>query len=218
MAAAIDFYGGEGAGVWTLITGADTGVGFFGATFGNSVQVGEYQDTTFISKKNGSTSGAQLTNCKYDTSDGIGIIINGDVAVVPSAVPINSGTMNIRFTFSDNDTVVQTRACELRIFDRSTITNGATGVITQVLQIVNGGSGVSSSGTAEAPASHTGWIAPSGSGVTMALLSSAGSGGLSPSGTNTVDTRHDWYTCLSATPISIGSKELFGLYVQLEYL
>jgi hypothetical protein len=213
MAAAINFYAGEGAGVWTDLS--SSGMGFFGATFGTSVQVGQYQDSTFISSANGASEGPQATNCKYDTSDGSGTIINGDVAVAPSAVPINSGTMNIRFTF---DTVVKTQNCQLRIFDRTTITNGATGVITQVLQVSNGGSGVSSSGTAEAPASHTGWIAPSGSGVTVALLSSAGSGGLSPSGTDTTDTRHDWYACLSATPTSIGSKELFGLYCQLEYL
>ena len=76
------------------------------------------------------------------------------------------------------------------------ITNGTEGVTTQVLQVCNGGSGVSSSGTALAPASHPGWVAPSGSGVTVPLLSSAGSGGLSPSGTDTQDTRHDWYVCI----------------------
>jgi hypothetical protein len=213
MAAAIDFYAGQGAGVWVDLN--SSGLGFFGASFGNSVQVGQYQDSTYITNGTGSVEGPQGTNCKYDTSDGSGTIINGAVAVQPSAVPINSGSMNIRFTF---DTPVKTQNSELRIFDRTVITNGATGVTTQVLQVANGGSGVTSSGTAEAPASHTGWIAPSGSGVVMALLYSAGSGGLSPSGTDTQDTRHDWYICMSATPLSIGSKEAFGLYTQLEYL
>ena len=212
MAAAINFYAGQGAGVFVNLNAS--GLGFFGASFGTSVQVGEYQDSTFISASDGSTEGPQATNCKYDTVTS-GVIIDGAAAVVPSAVAINSGTLNIRFTF---DSPVKTQNCELRIFDRTTITAGAEGVTTQVLQVANGGSGVSSSGTAEAPASHTGWITPSGSGVTVALLSSAGSGGLSPSGTDTQDTRHDWYTCLSATPLSIGSKENFGMYVQLEYL
>jgi len=214
MAAAIDFFAGQGGG--TFVDLNSSGLGFFGATFGTSVQVGQYQDSTFISASDGSApAGPQATNCKFDASDGSGVLIDSDAAIVPSAVPINSGTLNIRFTF---DTVVKTQNAEMRIFDRTTITNGATGVTTQVLQIVNGGSGVSTSGTATAPASHLGWIAPSGSGVKVALLSSAGSGGLSPSGTDTVDTRHDWYTCMSATPLSIGSKELFGMYVQLEYL
>jgi len=211
MSAAIDFYAGQGGGTWVDLS--SSGLGFFGASFGNSVQVGQYQDSTYITTSNGSTEGPEATNSKYITSSGVSI--NGDVTVVPSAVAINSGTMNIRFTF---DSAVKTQNCELRIFDRTNINNGAEGVTTQVLQICNGGSGVSSSGTAVAPASHSGWIAPSGSGVTVALLSSAGSGGLSPSGTDTEDTRHDWYVNISATPLSIGSKQNYGLYVQLEYL
>lgn len=212
MAAAINFYAGQGGGTWVDLNAS--GLGFYGASFGNSVQVGEYQDSTYITNSAGVSQGPQSTNTKYDTVT-TGVIIDGDAAIVPSAVAINSGTLNIRFTF---DSSVKTQNCELRIFDRTVITNGATGVTTQVLQICNGGSGVSSSGTAEAPASHSGWVAPSGSGIVMALLYGAGSGGLSPSGTDTQDTRHDWYTCMSASPLSIGSKEAFGLYVQLEYL
>ena len=213
MAAAITFYAGQGGGTWTSLN--SSGLGFFGASFGTSVQVGQYQDSTFISASDGSApAGPTATNCKYDTVTS-GVIINADSAVVPSAVVVNSGTMNIRFTF---DSAVKTQNCELRIFNRSSITAGAVGVTTQVLQVVNGGSGVSSSGTLVAPASHTGWIAPSGSGVTVSLLSSAGSGGLSPSGADTTDTRHDWFTCISASPLSIGSKEAFGVYCQLEYL
>ena len=212
MAAAIVFYAGQGGGTFTSLS--SSGLGFFGASFGTSVQVGEYNDSTFISSSNGSSEGPQATNCKYDTVTS-GVIVNADVAVVPSSMVVNSGTLNIRFTF---DTVVKTQNAQLRIFNRSNINVAAVGVTTQVLQIANGGSGVDTDGTALAPGSHPGWIAPSGSGLTMALLSSAGSGGLSPSGVDTTDTRHDWYTCVSASPLSIGSKESFGLYVQLEYL
>lgn len=212
MAAEIKFYAGQGGGTWVDIT-ASSGLGFFGASFGTSVQVGQYQDSTFITTGNGSVQGPTASNCKYITSSGVSI--NGDDTVVPSSIVVNSGTMNVRFTF---DSAVKTQNAELRIFDRTTIAAGATGVTTQVMQLVNDGSGVSSSGTPLAPASHAGWVAPSGSGVVVSLLSSAGSGGLSPSGSDTQDTRHDWYACLSASPLSIGSKQLFGLYVQLEYL
>lgn len=214
MAASIDFYGGEGGGTWTDLNAS--GVGFFGASFGTSVQVGEYQDSSFICDSDGGADNGetQLTNCKFDSPSGT--IINGATSVVPSAVPINSGTLNIRFTYTDS--AVKTQNCQLRIFNRTNINVGAVGVTTQVLQICNGGSGVTTSGTLLSPGTHPGWIAPSGSGTTMALLNSAGSGGLSPSGSDTQDMRHDWYVALSATPTSIGSKELFGLYVQLEYL
>lgn len=214
--AAIDFYAGEGAGVWTDMN--TSGLGFFGAAFATSVQVGQYQDSTFITNGGGSVNEGAVTNCKFDTSDGSGILVNGDVAVQPSAIAINSGTMNIRFTFTSPATAVQTQNCELRITNRLVSTSGAVGVTTQVLQIANGGSGVSTSGTAEALADHLGWIAPSGDSVVVSLLSSAGSGGLSPSGVDTKDARHDWYIALSATPLSIGAKTAYGLYVQLEYL
>jgi len=212
MAATIAFYGGEGGGTYNSI--GSSGVGFFGTSFGTSVQVGEYQDSTFVCSSNGTLEGPSLTNCKFDTVAS-GVIINGDTAIDPSGVPIESGTLNIRFTF---DSAVKTQNCELRIYDRSDITAGAVGVLTQVVQICNGGSGVSSTGTAVAPASHPGWITPSGDGVVVNLLSSPGSGGLSPNGVDTEDTRHDWYVGISASPTSIGSKTSFGMYCQLEYL
>lgn len=213
MAAEIKFYAGQGEGVWVDL--ASSGLGFFGASFGTSVQVGEYQDSTFVSKSDGSApAGPEATNCKYDTVTS-GVIIDGSGAVQPSAVALNDSTLNVRFTY---DSIVKTQNCELRIYDRSDVNSGATGVTTQVCQICEGGSGVTSSGTAVAPASHSGWIAPSGSGVTVILLYSAGESGLSPSGVDTTDNRHDWYTCISASPLSIGSKEAFGLYVALEYL
>lgn len=213
MAAAINFYAGQGGGDFVSLNAS--GLGFFGVSFGTSVQVGQYQDSTFISASDGSApAGPTTTNCKYDTVTS-GVIVNGEPAVTPSSMVINSGTLNIRFTF---DSAVKTQNAELRVFNRTSITAGADGVTTQVLQIVNDGSGVSSSGTAIDASSHPGWIAPSGSGVVVALLNSAGLSGLSPNGADTQDVRHDWYTCISATPLSIGSKESFGLYIQLEYL
>ncbi len=214
MAAEISFYAGQGGGTWVDMS--TSGMSFFGAAFGNSVQVGQYQDSTFITGSDGTPEGPQATNCKFETPSGI--IVDGDSSIQPSAIATNSGTMNVRFTYDVAPSSVKTQNCELRIFDRSVITNGATGVTTQVLQIANGGSGVTTGGVAAAPASHLGWITPSGSGVVVALLSSAGTSGLSPSGVNTQDERHDWYVCLSATPLSIGAKSAYGLYVQLEYL
>jgi len=52
----------------------------------------------------------------------------------------------------------------------------------------------------------------------MTLSSSPGTSGLRPSGANTLDARHDWYVAISASPDSIGSKTLYGLYISLEFL
>ena len=68
MAAAITFFAGQGGG--TFINMNSSGMGFFGAAFGNSVQVGQYQDSTFITNGTGSIQGPQATNVKFDTTDG----------------------------------------------------------------------------------------------------------------------------------------------------
>lgn len=208
MAAAIDFFNGPGT------TGLTTsGVGFYGASFGTSVQVASYQDTTFITNSNGTINGGQLTNDKY-LGNVSGISIDGGSAIQLSGVPVVSGTLNIRFTF---DTAVKTQNEYLRIFDRVDPDAPASGVTSQVAQFVNGGSGVNQT-TGVAQASHNGWLALAGSGTVMKLLTSPGSGGLSPSGVDTTDVRHDWYCGISASPDSIGSKTSFGAYVELEYL
>ena len=208
MAAAIDFY--HGNGTTALST---SGVGFYGATFGSSVQVASFQDSTFITNSNGTVNGGAMNNNKY-VGTSSGVQVNGDSTVNLNTVALASGSLNVRFTF---DSVVMTQNGQFRIMDRVDADAPASGVTSEVAQLCNGGSGVDQ-GTGAAQASHNGWMALAGSGTTMTLLSSPGSGGLSPSGTGTTDTRHDWYLTLSATPTSIGSKTSFGAYVSLEYL
>ena len=209
MAAAITFLAG-GSGYPTDITGS--GLGFFGASFGTSVQVGQFQDTTFITNGAGSVDAGASTNGKYPGNSS-GVEIDGASEVQLSGVPLESGSLNIRFTF---DTVVTTQNAELRIFDRVDKDNDASGVTTQTDQLVNGGSGVEANGNASG--TNTGWVSLNGSGSTMVLLNSPGSGGLSPSGADTDDTRHDWFVFLSPSPDSIGSKTEYGLFVELEFL
>ncbi len=215
MGASVDFFaglGGEASGV--DVTGS--GIGFYGASFGSSVQVGQYQDSTFLTNSTGSLNGGPLDNNKYQ-GDVSGVSNNGETAIHISGLPLESGTVNVRFT---NGTNVKTQNGEARIFDRTTITEAASGVTTQVAQLVNGGSGVEpTTGTAQTwDSSEDGWQQLAGSGTVMVLLNSPGSGGLSPSGDVTEDTRHDWYLCLSGSPDSIGSKTLYGLYIALEFL
>lgn len=210
MPAAIDFRGGLGATNESL--GA-SGVGFYGATFGASVQVGSYQDKTFITNSNGTVNAGELDNNKY-VGTSSGVQVNGGSTENLSGVPLASATLNVRFTYDDP---VQTQNGEARIFDRSDVDNDASGVTCFVAQLVNGGSGVNQS-TGAAQASHNGWMELQGSGTVMTLLNSPGESGLSPSGDSTTDDQHDWYLSISASPDSIGSKTLFGLFVQTEYL
>lgn len=208
MAAALKFYAGTAYG--SDITGS--GLGFYGSSgFGTSVQVGQYQDTTFITNGAGSVNAGTALNAKF--IDASGASINGGGRVDLDTLPIGSGTLNVRFTF---DSAVKTQNCELRIYDRTDEDNDPSGVTCKVAQICQGGSGVSSSGTLEA--AHGGFEELAGSGTVMVLLASPGESGLTPSGVDTEDDRHDWYAALSASPDSIGSKTAFGLWVELEYL
>ncbi len=214
MGAAVDFFGGLG-GEASGVDLAGSGIGFYGASFNSSVQVGQYQDTSFITTSNGSVEGPQVDNNKYQGNVS-GVSNNADTVIHISGLPLESGTVNVRFT---NDAEVNTQNGEARIFDRTSIDDGASGVTTQVAQLVQGGSGVEpTTGAAQTwDVGEDGWQALDGSGTLMVLLNNPGSGGAGPSGAST-DTRHDWYLCISATPTSIGSKTLFGLFIQLEFL
>jgi len=102
----------------------------------------------------------------------------------------------------------------LRIFDRNNISNAASGVTTKVAQLIHTAHIESvSDGLGDAS-----WNTPAGSSVIMSLVGSPGVSGLQETSTTHTDTRHDFYTIISASPDSIGAKTLYGLYVELEYL
>lgn len=206
MAASIDFYAGENFNLEQL---GGSGLGFFGSSgFGTSVAVGVYQGTTYITDGAGAVQGPQVDNVKWTHAN------SGEVAgttnLVLTAIPNYQATLNIRFT---NDESVKTQNAQARIFDRSNINNAASGVTTKCAEIIHTDNTQTDNGSGD-----TSWITPAGSSVVVDLVASPGESGLSPSGSNSVDTRHDWYLAISASPDSIGSKNNYGLYVSLEYL
>ncbi len=204
--ATINFYSGETFAINNL---SGSGLGFYGGGFGQSVEVGAYQDTTFITNGAGTTQGPQVDNIKWlNTASGI---INGASSGVPlTSIPNYLATLNARFTHS---VAVRTQNVKFRIYDRSNINNPASGVTCKVAELVhpdivqnNNGSGSST------------WQTPTGSSVVMSLTASPGTSGLRPNGASTTDAQHDWYLAISASPDSIGSKTAFAAYIELEYL
>lgn len=182
-----------------------SGIGFYGSTFGTSVQVGQYQDTTFITNSTGNVNGGQANNAKYlNTGSGT---INGTTLALRDIHNV-SGTLNIRFTHTS---AVQTANAVLRIFDRVNSANGPSGVNCMVASLIHPYAGVTGSGSAV-------WIDASGSVAQLSLADSPGEGGTSPNGAATSDDQHDWYVLLSAKPQNIGAKTQFGLYVELQYM
>jgi len=191
-----------------------SGLGFFGpAGFGNSVSVGAYQDTTYITDGNGVNQGPQANNVKWvhpSSGNVQGTIVN------LQSIPNYQGTLWINFT---NTTPCRTQNAKLYIYDRISTNNAASGVTTAVSMLVHpaitqtaGGSGLST------------WEFPSASSyVNCSILNngagfSPGSSGQSINGAATTDTNHDWYFALSSSPNSIGAKTYYGLLFSTEYL
>ena len=219
-------------------------MGFFGGSFGISVPVNQYQSATFVCNSNGTASGIQASNTKYDVNavkPGSGIVLGAATQVGTSGCPNFQAPLNIRF---QHDEGVRVQNCRLRIFDRNNIENHASGVTTKVYEVRhphpvqdNGLHSLELRGVTDAHA----WVeydpAEGGSPADMVLTAGPGPSGLnttasdslpnedtgytnwiSQSGTACRATRHDWYLALSASPQEIGSKTNYGLYFTLEYL
>ncbi len=202
--ATITFFAGDSS----LENIQSSGIGFYGSSgFGSSVAVGAYQDETYITDSNGAVNGGKAKNIKYysTTSGYANSVSPRHLRTITNGL----ATLNVRFTHT---TGVKTQNARLRIYDRSSISNPASGVTTKVAELIH----PSNDELLVGSGSNT-WETPAGTGY-MSLSASPGISGLSPSGSNTVDSRHDWYLAISASPDSIGSKTQYALWVELEYL
>jgi hypothetical protein len=183
--------------------------------FGSSVQVGSFQDSTFITNATGTAQGPQNNNLKYVGTTS-GLQFNGSTVAgmeFTQKVPNQSGSLNVRFTF---DTQVMTQNSVMRIFDRVLNTNPASGVDCYAVELIHPWPTNTPIGSGGA------WTHASQGSIVLQnalnLLASPGLSGTSVNGPGTSGIRHDWYCGLSSSPESIGSKTSFGLYVSLEYL
>lgn len=117
-----------------------SGLGFYGATFGTSVPLNQYQQSTFLTSADGSAEGAAGLNlaCIPNSTDVIASscipqLVNSPVKLIN--VNGSNSTLTIEFT---NDTPVYVQNAQLRIYDRNySINNPASGVNTKVCEIVN---------------------------------------------------------------------------------
>jgi hypothetical protein len=236
--ATITFYAGEATTVQHL---SGSGLGFFGGAFGQSVELNAYQDTTFITNGNGTSEGPTCDNNKY-FNDGSGYVTSISAPTGLKYIPNARASLNIRFTHGSN---VKTQNVKLRVFDRVSANNPASGVWTKVAQLIHPWNAFGSAITPKAvgsgdtfwwgSASHASTPAvgnpdiriPSssytvgGSGIVVTLAKSPGpSGEYAAGGTGSTvqSVQHDWYVAMTASPRSIGSKTQYGLYVSLEYL
>lgn len=116
-----------------------SGLGFYGQSFGTSVQLGAYQDTTFITNASGNAQGPAARNVKYPKISSTDYPMSGllnDIAQTGLMCKLNSSEATLIIHF-DNDTAVNVQNAQLRIYDRANINNPASGVNTKVCELVN---------------------------------------------------------------------------------
>lgn len=126
-----------------------SGLGFYGSSgFSTSVSLLAYQDTTYVTNSDGTAQGTSVKNVKYVNATGC--YINPGVAS-GQLWKLNSSEATLTIHF-DHSSAVRTQNQQLRIYDRSSVDNPATGVITKIAEIVN-----------FADKNYTGWVASAGS-------------------------------------------------------
>jgi hypothetical protein len=188
-----------------------SGLGFYGDSFGQSVDVGEYQDTTFITNGAGTVQGEQVNNVKY-LNEYSGAIASATAGTGLLFIPNYLATLNVRF---EHGTPVKVQNVKVRVYDRVNINNAASGVTSKVAELIHPSTLQTVAGSGD-----TEWHSPNGSSVILDLAPSPGISGIyAGNGSNSTraDTRHDHYLAISQSPNSIGSK-LSALHVSLEYL
>lgn len=112
---------------------AGSGLGFYGSAFGTSVQVGSFQDKTFVTNSAGTTQGPSALNLKYINPSGATV----EMASANSQLTyVNTSEATLEINF-DHSSSVKVQNAQLRIYDRSNIDYPATGVVTRVCEIVN---------------------------------------------------------------------------------
>ncbi len=206
--ASINFYIYQGTDFSLNLAGS--GLGFYGSTFGQSVQVGAYQGTTYATDSNGLTQGAQVNNVQWTHAQSG--MVAGSTNLNLLNIPNYQATLNIRFT---HDTAVQTQNALLYGYDRASINNTPSGVTLKAAELLH-----TSVSQAVAGSGDSSWITLAGNSTTLTLAQSPGMSGMyagSGVGSTRTDTRMDWYVALTCSPNSVSSK-YFAIFASLEYL
>jgi len=198
MATTIQWFGGAGSPeILPAASGGFNTVGFFGAGFGFSIRVGEFNNTTFRTNANGTSDGAQLPNLRFANVSGA---FAGASVVAEELLEINNSETTLKITLT-TDNPIQTQNTNFRAFDRVSINNDPSGVTIRAAEMRKDQSLVRGSG-------NTNWLVVAGSGSVRTLFDQ----------TTENNTVHDFYVGLTGTPNSIGEKTEIGFYFETEFL
>ena len=127
-------------GTAALDTLSGSGLAFYGATAGSSVQIGAYQGKTLVANSSGSSYADQTNNVKWRDDFPSGQCVLGgafpgdDTNIGLSGLKSHQGTLGIEF---GHTAAVNVQNVQLRIYDRNNVNYPASGVNTKVAEIVN---------------------------------------------------------------------------------
>lgn len=151
---------GNANGTTDLFSFGGSGLAFYGSSAGSSVQIGSYQDNTYVANADGSNFADATNNIKYVANEwpsGQCIVSEAggdDIECGLSGVKTFQSTLGIEF---GHTTPVKTQNVQLRIYDRTNINYPASGVNTKVAEIINhGGGDYNSQGSTGQPSTSVG--------------------------------------------------------------
>lgn len=198
MATTVQWFGGAGSPeILPAASGGLNTCGFFGAGFGFSIRVGEFNQTTFRTNANGTTDGSQVPNLRFANSSGAFV---GPSASAEELREVNNNETTLKITLT-TDNPIKTQNASFRCFDRVNINNNPSGVTMRAAEMRKDQPTVRGSG-------DTSWTSVFGSGSPLSIADQ----------TTANFTVHDYYVGLTATPTSIGEKTNIAFYFETEFL
>jgi len=196
MATTIDWFGGDGSNeILPAESGEFDTLGFFGAAFGFSIRVGEWNNTCRVTNDNGTTDNGQIPNLRFANTSGA-FVASDLVARELNQIDNDEATLRIRL---NTDSAVSTQNSAFRAFDRVNINNDPSGVTVNACEIIKVPSDPVGSG-------DTNWTAIAGT-TDLALDDQVAASSI-----------HTWYLGVTASPQSIGEKTDLGFYFETEFL
>ena len=202
MATTVRWLHPDGVSAEVFPSGAANAIGFYGSAFGQSVRVGEYQDSTEVTDANGAAESGSLKNNKYISSTEVKVDAGSNENI--SGMACNDVTLMIQF---DNTSAVQLQNTSFRAYDRVSIANPQSGVTVQAYEAASSASGsLSGNDTAANAFGDTTWTQISGA-TALSLIEQSGSA-----------TTHYHYIGMAGSPTQIGQKTDLGYYYETEFL
>jgi hypothetical protein len=171
----------------TLTIGATDKIGLYGASFGDAITVGSYQDSTHIENSGGThqCSTNHVHNLKY--VDSTHFTIDGGGSTLLAAGAPTTAQCPLKINFADAASVATSGAI-FWAYDNSTDTNAPTNVTIKAIE-----------------QSNTTWGTPAGRASAISLAAQGAA------------TSHDFYIGISNSPAAVGDLTAYAFKIELTY-